>query len=182
MELLVSYFDVFNNRCPRNCSESGTCFEGQCQCNTGYLLRDCSLESKIFIESTEQTGIRIKPGQYGFTIIPVAEIFKETVLNIKDFEAPIKAYISSISNSIGNGNRRILSKRVAQEEEEENFDPPHKDKHEFSLLPEDPNLVNLGDGEKQIFLVDIFGESNLQEVVDNKSYVIVGFHNPSSEI
>ena len=63
----------------------------------------------------------------------------------------------------------------------EHLKPPSSSDFDLKLVPENSNFVSLGDGEKQIFLVDIFGKDELKSIVENKSYIIVAFHNPSDE-
>jgi hypothetical protein len=152
MRLLVSYFDVFNNRCPRNCNSKGTCSDGKCQCNTGYLLRDCSLKSDVFLEKTEKKAITILPGLYGYAIIPVQEIFTETAMKLTNFEAPLEGFISSISLAGGDestqnsSNTRLLISRKLAEGEGGIEGPPNKNKFDFEFKHDNSSFTSLGEG------------------------------------
>lgn len=152
MGLKISYFNIFNNRCPRNCSEKGTCNEGVCQCNTGYLLRDCSVETKIFVESTPETEIVIRPGLNSYALIPVNQIFQESVLKITNFVAPLECYISSVSltGETEEEDSRLLVRQleISDTYDENNSDPPTKSKHDYKIMPDDSGFINLGGGQE----------------------------------
>jgi hypothetical protein len=59
--------------------------------------------------------------------------------------------------------------------------PANKDSFEYKLRPSNKSFSNLGDGEFQIFLVDIFGKSKLEKIIKEETFIILSIYNPTND-